>query len=998
MTNSTSELETLFIQEGELLELPVNHRILMHDEKRVLWVEEGDLDIYVLAPDSAETEVPSAFKIVPSEFLRGSFTFLLNVPKGKCMFPFPSNQGKVIGLANGPVKLRALSRERLNEFLLEDQQSKQKFLKKMGWWVNNLPSVFKKYRLHLFDYHLKAKEPTILREGETVAIPRFRYQEDHDIITWIAISRGRVSVLGLQSISLNAGELIYPMSPSEWLKAEVNDTHIDMFTEEYDRNNYAKFWQGLLAFHHIVVEVVMHDLSELSRKEQAGTTLKKEKEGEFLDKTLREMAALLSSEKTLAQASSRQPLIHACQLVGNVIQRTFVEPLTSKAATVFERIYEIAVASGVHYRQVLLTSKWWESDNGPLVGLLAGKQVKPVALLKPVPGEYQLIDPEAGTVQRVNTSLAEEVSSKAYMFYRAFPNKIKLLAKDILHFCMHDRLRDYWIIFLIGFFSIVAGLFLPIANQLIFDEVIPFLDTVSFFHIFIGLVIMFASIFLFSITREYTVLRAESYLSHDVEVALWERVLTLPAKFFRNFTIGNLILRISSVQQMRRIISGEVIRVIIGTTFSFVYLLAMLYYSPILTLVGLSIVFLGLIISLGGFLYSQKLELANQEIKGQINGKVVQMIFGLSKIRTNGAENRIFASWAKDTLQSQRLRLRIGSASNLVRTTNNTLELLKYLIIFMIIMYLMQSESTTEQAFAITIGSYLAFNAAYVSFSTGIAEFSNTIMEMIGVYPLWQRSQVILHEPPETGTGRVKPDVLKGEVRIDQLSFRYDPLSPPIFTNLNLKVYPGEFIAIVGPSGCGKSTLLRLLVGFEIPEQGAIYYDGKDLANLDLRAVRTQLGTILQNSMIVDGTIYDNIVTGNLASEEQVLNAANMAGLHNDLKDLPMGLRTLLTTGGTTLSGGQRQRVLLARSFLSKASIMLWDEATNALDNQSQDEIMRNLEKLDITRIVIAHRLSTIRHADRIYVMDQGKFIDSGTYKELSSRPGMFADMLSRQV
>lgn len=996
-----TELASLFLAEGELLEVPLNHRILLHDEKRVLWIEEGDLDIFVLAPKHSEIERVAAYRIISAEFLTGSFAFLHQFQKGQCIFSFPLNATddyQVIGLANTPVKLRALSITGLHNYLLDHQLAKQELFKNMGLWVNALPSIFKKYRIHQFTHHLQIKSPTVLQIGETVAVPRFRYQDEHEAITWISIKRGSVHVLGIESINLLAGPTIYPISPLEWLQGTANNTHIEMFTEDYSSENYTKFWDGLLEFHGIIIKVAAYDISLQRQKEQKSSSQKKEKELEFLDVTLREMGTILAPQAITPEPPSKQPLIRACQLVGKAIQRSFVEPMSTKATNIEERIYEISVASAVPYRFVLLTPRWWQQDNGPLLGFLKNGHIKPISLLTTQPGHYLMVDPEKGITQKVDAQIAAKLTPKATMFYRAFPKKAKLVGQDIINFCIQGRVKDYWTILLIGLASILVSLLLPISNQLIFDEVIPFMDELSFVYIFAALIIMYASISLFAITREYTVLRVESYLSHDVEVALWERLFTLPTQFFRRYTIGNLIQRIFSIKEMRRIFSGQAVRVVINAVFSIVFLAAMLYYSPILTLVGISVVAAGLLVSIAGFLYSQKLELANQELKGQINGKVVQMIFGLSKIRTNGAENRIFASWAKDIIHSQRLRLRIGTASNIVRVTNSALELLKYLVIFITIIYLMQSHSNVGQAFAITIGSYLAFNAAFLSFSTGLADFSNILMEMVGVYPLWRRSKVILHEPPETSSEKVNPDILKGEVRIEHLSFRYDRLGSPIFTDISLNASPGEFIAIVGPSGCGKSTLMRLLIGFETPEQGAIYYDGKDLATLDLRAVRNQLGTILQNSMIIDGTIYDNITAGNLAVEAEVMNAAKMAGLTEDLKELPMGLQTPLTTGGLTLSGGQRQRVLLARAFLTKAAIMLWDEATNSLDNQSQDTVMRNLEKLDITRIVIAHRLSTIRNADRIYVMDQGKIIDKGTFKELASRPGMFTDMLALQT
>ncbi|MBA3956861.1 MAG: NHLP bacteriocin export ABC transporter permease/ATPase subunit [Parachlamydiaceae bacterium] len=994
-----SELMQLLLKEGEELVISVNQRIILHDVKKLLWLEEGELDITVLFPQSLNVEKFSSYAIISGEDLSGSFIFLHNFQINQCLFPFPLiNNCLVMGLPNSQVKLRALPIERIQTYILNHPSAKQELLHHMGRWINTLPSIFDQYRIHHFSHHLQMNVPTMLMQNQTIAVPRFRYQDEHEAITWITITQGSVNILGLEEIRLTASEEIFPLSPNEWLQSASNQTEINVFTNEYNSENYQKFWQGLFNFQRIVMQVAANEMATQNLKAHKTETVRTEKEQEFLDTVLREMGTVLSEEKAPPILPSTKPLIRACQMIGKTIQQTFVEPATGKAKNYAEQVYKISVASGVYCRNVLLTKYWWKQDHGPLLGFVNGKKEKPAALLTYIPGQYYLLDPTEGVSKKIDAPEADTLSPKAYMFYRSFPSKAILTGKEIFNFCLQGRIKDYWTVLLIGLFTIIISLFLPIANQLLFDEVIPYLDEVTYAHILIGLGIMYLSMALFSVTSAYAILRAESYLSHDVEVALWARMFSLPTQFFRRFTLGNLIQRITSIQEMRKIISGKVINIMINGGFSILFLAVMLYYSPILTLVGVIIMAIGLIVSLIGFYFSQSLELSYQELKGQINGKVIQMIFGLSKIRTNGVENRIFASWAKDTIQSQRLRLRIGSINNIVQVTNLTLDLLKYLIIFLVIIILMQAPSPGGQVFAITIGSFLAFNAAFLNVSSSISEFSITLMDMISIYPLWKRSKVIIQEHPETSLEKIKPDVFKGEVRIEHLSFRYDQQGALVNNDISLYADPGEFIAIVGPSGCGKSTIVRLLLGFETPEQGAIYFDGKDLATLDLRAVRRQMGTILQNSMIIDGTIFDNITAGDIASQEEVIWAAQLAGLTNDLKELPMGLNTLLTTGGMTLSGGQRQRLLVARAFLTKAPLMIWDEATNAFDNMSQSIVMQNLEKLDVTRIVIAHRLSTIKHADRIYVMDNGKIVDVGTFKDLSSRSGKFSELLALQM
>ena len=219
-----------------------------------------------------------------------------------------------------------------------------------------------------------------------------------------------------------------------------------------------------------------------------------------------------------------------------------------------------------------------------------------------------------------------------------------------------------------------------------------------------------------------------------------------------------------------------------------------------------------------------------------------------------------------------------------------------------------------------------------------------------------------------------------------------------LFENLSLKIRPGQYVAIVGKTGCGKSTLMRLMLGFEQPQKGAIYYDGKDLAGLDLKSLRKFMGVVMQNGKVFQGTIYSNIVISAPGlTMEDAWRAAEMAGLAEDIREMPMGMHTLIAEGGAGFSGGQKQRLMIARAVAAAPRILFFDEATSALDNMTQKIVSESLDKLKCTKIVIAHRLSTIRQCDRIVVLDEGKIIEDGTYEELIARKGFFAGLVERQ-
>lgn len=987
-----SELEQLFLNEGKTINIPAGSFIFLHDTENLLWVEEGEFDVFALESHYQQS-TSTKFAVFPKEKMQGTLTFLHDATVHHLLFPFPSTTYKhrIVLVAITQGSLRTLSLNEIAEFQESNPASTHELMQQLSSWTYGISSIFKGHHPKKITHYLQSSFKSTLQVGECVAVPHiFEGQRDGNVC--LKVTQGRLNLLGIFEISLTPQELICPMTPTLWWES-TEQSQIEIVTED----RLKILWPSLLRFQQMILDVIAYDDLQKSSKEQAAFSLQEVTEQEQLDATLKSMGAILTEKQTLAIPRTRDRLLQACQIIGNRIDRIFLEPIDFEKKTrgLEERLYQVSVSSDVYYRNVLLAKGWWKRDQGPLLAYIEGPPTKPVALLPTSPGQYEMMDPE-GKIQKVEEQQAEQLKPKGAMFYRAFPNKSILAMTDILNFCIKGRGNELLTIFLVSILGIILGLFVPFANQKIFDEVIPYIDSISFAQILIGLAVVFISTSIFTLTREYAILRTQSYLNHDVEAALWERLLELSPNFFRRYTIGNLIQRIYSIGDIRRKVSGQAIGVMINGVFSTIYLAAMLYYSPILTLVGLGIVLLGFVVTATGFFLCQKLERQHQDLLGIINGKIVQIIFGLSKIRTHGVENRFFSYWAQNSIQSQKLSLQIGNTRNAVNVANNLIQTMKFLVIFGTIIALLQPDRSGD--YNISLGTYLAFNAAFISFSIAVFEFSNILMEMIVVYPMWQRSKVILHEPIETNIDKMQPGILSGDVKVVQLSFRYNRNSPLVLDNISIQAEPGEFIAIVGPSGCGKSTLVRMLLGFETPENGAVYYDDKDLAHLNLKAVRNQMRVILQNSSIIDGTIRDNILGGSIANDAEIMQAVKKAGFEEDLKLLPMGLATALTTGGLTLSGGQRQRLLIARALLTKAPILIWDEATNALDNQTQAVVFQNLEKLEMTRIVIAHRVSTIHRANRIYVMDKGRIIESGTFSELSSREGLFRDILACQT
>lgn len=270
--------------------------------------------------------------------------------------------------------------------------------------------------------------------------------------------------------------------------------------------------------------------------------------------------------------------------------------------------------------------------------------------------------------------------------------------------------------------------------------------------------------------------------------------------------------------------------------------------------------------------------------------------------------------------------------------------------------------------------------------------------KIFSVRPHIENLRPILETEPEHSEDKIEAGYLNGEIEIRHLSFAYTKGGPDVLKDINLLISAGESIAVVGRSGCGKSTLVRLLLGFEKPKAGAIYYDNMDLDDLNLASVRSQMGVVLQDGKLLAGSIFDNIVGTTAMTMDDAWVAAKRVGLDKDIREMPVGMHTAISEGSGNISGGQRQRILLARSIVNNPHILILDEATSALDNTTQAIVTNSLEEMSCTRVIIAHRLSTIRNVDRIVVMDEGRIVEEGPFDVLMEKNGIFAELARRQL
>jgi NHLM bacteriocin system ABC transporter ATP-binding protein len=646
-------------------------------------------------------------------------------------------------------------------------------------------------------------------------------------------------------------------------------------------------------------------------------------------------------------------------------------------------------------RQVELTETWWRHDHGPLLAYTRDDQ-RPVALLPVSPTRYHLFDPRDGSRVPVRACLAATLAPVAYTFYRPLPPAVHS-AWALLRFGLRGQGGALLRVWLTGLFVTLLGMLAPQVMAIVVDTTVPDADRGMLLQLGAALLAAVCGQGLCQLAQGYMLLRQEVKARAATQAAMWDRLLHLQPAFFRQYAAGDLLARVMAITQLSHKFSGTTLRTIFVSVLALLNLGLMAYYSLPLSLVATGVILVASVVTLAAGVRTVRALQPLQVLEGTIFGLMVQLLNGVTKLRVAGAEQRAFAYWRKDFQQQQGLRLHVQSIQDGTTVVNTMLPTLAAVVLFWGATWLL---APTEAGVLppLTTGTFLAFYAAFGFCINGATGLSNTIMDVLEIATLWERAKPILEAPPEVDPGKSDPGRLSGQVALERVTFRYHAHGSPILDDVSIHAEPGEFVALVGPSGGGKSTIFRLLLGFETPQAGAIYYDGQDVSRLDVYAVRRQMGVVLQHSRIMAASIFDNIASGAIITLDEAWEAAQAVGLEEDLSAMPMGMHTHLSEGGGNLSGGQRQRVLLARALVCHPRLLLLDEATSALDNHTQAIVTASLERLHITRIVIAHRLSTIRHATRIYVLAGGRIVQQGRFEELVQQEGLFAQLMARQM
>lgn len=715
----------------------------------------------------------------------------------------------------------------------------------------------------------------------------------------------------------------------------------------------------------------------------------------------RETADRLSYEKALTElahvviggpppkiASSGNPIVACATIIA--AKRGFeinapVDPLEGDPKY---QVIALARYSGFRVREILLRDGWNKQDGGPLLGFYE-EDMTPICLLQTGSKGYEIHDPATGKSRAATEEESNKLLPTAFSFYKPFESKpINLMG--IYRMIIWESSGDIAAVGILGTTVGLIGLSTPIVTGVIFDSIIPEAARSQMFQIFLILLALALSTSFFELAKGFSLVRIQGKVNHAVQSALWDRLLGLPVPFFRDYTSGDLAQRSLGITTIIDMIAGIVLNTVLSSIFSIFNLLLLFYYDWGLALIAVGLTTVTLTFTIIVNLIQLKYQRKSIKLGNQSAGFLFQLISGVGKVKMTGSEKRAFVKWSELFAAKRKAEFSAGTAQNVLTSFNSVFPLLTSMTLFSWIIFYMSAPMTT--------GSFLAFIAAFGAFQTALLNMTGVFTSSLSVIPIYEGLKPILQTEPESDQAKASPGKLTGDIEVVHVNFRYGEDLPLVLNDVSIKAKPGEFVAIVGGSGSGKSTLLRLLIGFEKPESGTIYYDKQDLDTIDILECRRQFGVAMQNGMLTQGSIFDNIVGQSNLTIEDAWEAAEMAGVAEDIKAMPMGMHTVLPAGGGVLSGGQRQRIVIARSLVKKPKILFFDEATSALDNKTQAEVSRSLEELRVTRIVIAHRLSTIMKADRIYVMDRGVVVQQGNYESLIAEEGLFQQLAARQT
>ena len=964
--SQTDRLLELALAQGERFIGGGNRPIRLRDPGTLWFVVQGSVDVF--ATRLREDGVPTDFK------------HLLRAGPGRLLFNASEEAGPSVLVAKGlpgselrRIPLGALATAGLQSGIVEQANT----------WVSELSESIASdvtFRPQI-DLELAPDGADEVAGGTAIAV---QYG-----VTWAFSEGGDMQYLGTEDLD-QSKSLPVPITSSSWVVQGQTARVMTTGTPELHREG--RLFAALAEFNCLAMRADRTNrallLADVSNLQTASARYRRRS----AEQARSNLFSVLSGELPDEDDSGLLRMLERIGRHEGISFRASTQAQRRASSSEDTTLEGILNASGVRFRRVALRNnqRWWLSDSGAM--LASYKQDgAPVALIPGASGRYRMADPHTSRSVPVNAQRAALLDGTAYFFYCPLPDERTSNAASLLGMVFNRVWSDLARLVGAGILSGLAMLAPAVFLGAIASQVLPSGDLSALVMLTAAMALGGLVLGLAQMMKGTALMRLEGRAAARISAALWDRMLVLPSSFFRRFTVGDLGSRALGFQRLRDRVAG----VVAGSLLTLIFLLPasalMLVYDSALGGLGLG---LG-VASLAVTLYIGVRQLPHHRrllaASRRLTGVLLQLINGVAKLRVAGAEESGFAMWAAHYREQKQTEMKLGSLNeHLIAFVSATPY---FAVAGLFAVALERSEQ------GLPVGSFLAIYAAFMIFYGAVVQFGLSFSAIAAILPSVEQAEPILAERPRRSIADAPVLELKGELRIDHVTFRYTENGPLVLQDVSLYARPGEFIALVGESGSGKSTLLRLALGLESPLSGAVYYDGHDLERLNRHALRNGVGTVVQDASLRPQTVLDNIIgTGNDLTVEDAWRAARLASVDQDLEAMPMGMYTITSEGSTAFSGGQAQRIMLAGALVRNPRVILLDEATNWLDNETQSRVMERIEELSVTRIVSAHRLSTVRRADRIYVLRNGQVIQQGSFDELMAEQGAFRDMALRQM
>ncbi len=960
-------LGKIALSQGELFVVGGNRPIRLSDPDMVWYVVEGAVDVFVA--EHSGDEPASDFKQ------------LLRAGPGRMIFGVAEDDStSSIHVAKG---LPDTHLRRVPRTAFADPQVARSLTEQVEAWISDIAATV------AGEVVPRPRPERFLTAGEEVESASESVLATRQGMVWISSPEGNAAFLD-SGEPTGDGPGFIPVTVQSWIRLFRPSRLIVTSTQALEADGV--LFAALAEFHRLALSadelnrrLMLVDMANLQRSQVQHRRRSEEQARDSLFDVL--------EARHLPIADGGTSLLSALKLVGDHEGIRFRAPPRRKGAEEGDLdLREIQRVSGVRARKIKLAAddRWWLGDSGALLAFRR-ESGTPVALIPGVWGRYRMVDPATGRAERVDARLARDLAPEARFFYRALPQDEAVRSGPLFRFAFRGLGKELARFALAGLLVGLLMLAPSVLLGVLVDRVIPSGSGWQLLEVSLSVVLL-AVLAAFVQTLQGTALmRIEALAAVRIGAALWDRMLDLPQRFFRRFSAGDLTMRAMAFQGLRDQVSGVVANAVMSVIFLLPTFVLLFLYSTRIGWLGLvlGLVSLGVTSVLGILqlpLYRQLLAISRS-----VAGKLLQLLNGVSKLRSTGSEGIGFAEWARRYREQKQTEMRLGRLNEHLIAYLAAAPLLAVAAVFSVAVYGGGEDLAT--------GDFLAIYAAFMVFYAAVARLGGSVSAVAAIVPVYQQMAPILDATPGTGSEGESPPELSGDVRIDHVSFRYIEDGPPVLRDISIHARAGEFVAIVGESGAGKSTLVRLALGLETPQSGAVYYDGQDLAHLNARAVRSKISVVVQDASIQPGTVLDNIIglSGDL-TEEDAWRAARMAAIDKDIAAMPMQMHTVAGDRSTVFSGGQIQRIMLAAALVRDPSVLFLDEATNWLDNRSQTQVMQSVADLAVTRFVIAHRLSTIRKANSIYVLQDGRVAQTGSFDELIETDGPFRALARRQM